>query len=134
MVKAWGQLYCLNTELTILSLEKNEYSVGRGASNDVDLPNNHISSLSFKLSFIHNIAFIESFGSNAPIVDGKKIIKTPLGSISEISVNPDYHFVFVAQGNKIQLSKERFYIFESIILGKGTYAQGIKYLISSSSH
>ena len=78
---------------------------------DVVVPSQKISRLQFSISFVHGVAFIDSFGLNPTIVyiinkvDGKQVSRTPIGPIAEIKLAFNIYFVFVSAGTSIPLTK-----------------------------
>ena len=59
-------------------------------------------------------------------INGKNIKNKsiPLADGAEIFLENDHYFVFLYPGSKLNLINERFYVFESKELGRGTFAQG----------
>jgi serine/threonine-protein kinase Chk2 len=117
----WGRLFCFNSG-EILELKDHEYTVGRKNSCSITINDIATSSLHFKIHLQSGIPFITDSSRNGTIVNGKKIDSTPLLDFSEIKIQYDHYFVFLKPETKLPLLNDKFYLFESLLLGSGSFS------------
>jgi serine/threonine-protein kinase CHEK2 len=117
----WGRIFCFNSG-EIIELKKSEYSVGRKQGNDIVIDDLATSSVHFKLFLHAGIPMIKDCSRNGTIVNGKRIESIPLLDRSEIKIQYDHFLVFLLPDTKLPLLNDRFYVFDSILLGSGSFS------------
>jgi hypothetical protein len=121
--KVWGRLFSFKQGV-VYDLMEPVYTLGRSPNCDIQLSDAKllVSSLHFVLEFHQNYCLLKDNSRNGTIVNGEKVDEIPLADKCEISVCFDYHFVFLYPNSKLPLILNKYYIFKSIELGRGSFA------------
>jgi hypothetical protein len=71
------------------------------------------------------VGVLEDISLNGTYVDGHQIRgkKTPLADFSEIFLANDHYFVFTYPSSELRWTKGKYFIFQSIELGRGSFAK-----------
>jgi hypothetical protein len=120
----WGRLVFFEKG-QVFDLFCEEYTIGRSPNCDIAIKDKQctISNFHFLLQRAGKFCILtDNNSTNGTFVNGVKVTQIPLIDKAEIKICFDFHFLFLYKNTKVELLDGRYYIFNSVLLGTGAFA------------